>query len=108
MVRTDDGQESVVHNYGSATRRQGKVLIGNGGAEYGVRGDVAAYNAQTGKLAWRFYTVPGDPSKPFESPAMEKAAKTWTGEWWKYGGGGTPWDSFAYDPDLDLLYVGTG
>jgi quinohemoprotein ethanol dehydrogenase len=52
--------------------------------------------------------VPGDPSKPFESPAMEKAAKTWTGEWWKLGGGGTVWDSLAYDPELDLLYVGTG
>jgi quinohemoprotein ethanol dehydrogenase len=87
---------------------KGKVIIGNGGAEYGVRGYVSAYDAQTGKLAWRFYTVPGDPSKPFESPAMEKAAKTWTGEWWKFGGGGTAWDSFAYDPDLDLLYVGSG
>jgi quinohemoprotein ethanol dehydrogenase len=87
---------------------KGKVIIGNGGAEFGVRGYVSAYDAQTGKLAWRFYTVPGDPSKPFESPALEKAAQTWTGEWWKYGGGGTVWDSFAYDPELDLLYVGTG
>ncbi len=87
---------------------KGKVIIGNGGAEYGVRGYVSAYEAATGKLAWRFYTVPGDPSKPFESPAMERAAKTWTGEWWKGGGGGTPWDSFAYDPAADLLYVGTG
>jgi quinohemoprotein ethanol dehydrogenase len=87
---------------------KGKVLIGNGGAEYGVRGYISAYDAETGKLAWRFYTVPGDPSKPFESPALERAAKTWNGEWWKYGGGGTVWDSMAYDPDLDLLYVGTG
>jgi quinohemoprotein ethanol dehydrogenase len=87
---------------------KGKVVIGNGGAEYGVRGFVSAYSAADGKLAWRFYTVPGDPSKPFESPAMERAAKTWTGEWWKIGGGGTAWDSFAYDPDADLLYVGTG
>ncbi|MGH9852329.1 MAG: PQQ-binding-like beta-propeller repeat protein, partial [Blastocatellia bacterium] len=87
---------------------KGKVIIGNGGGEYGVRGYVSAYDAETGKQAWRFYTVPGDPSKPFESPALEKAAKTWTGEWWKMGGGGTVWDSLAYDPELDLLYVGTG
>jgi quinohemoprotein ethanol dehydrogenase len=87
---------------------KGKVLIGNGGAEMGVRGYLSAYDAETGKLSWRFYTVPGDPSKPFESPALERAAKTWNGEWWKIGGGGTVWDSMAYDPDLDLLYVGTG
>jgi quinohemoprotein ethanol dehydrogenase len=87
---------------------KGKVLIGNGGAELGVRGYISAYDAQTGKMAWRFYTVPGDPSKPFENAAMEKAAKTWTGEWWKNGGGGTVWDSMAYDPKLDLLYIGTG
>jgi quinohemoprotein ethanol dehydrogenase len=87
---------------------KGKVLIGNGGAEMGVRGYISAYDADTGKLAWRFYTVPGDPSKSFESPALERAAKTWTGEWWKIGGGGTVWDSMAYDPEFDLLYVGTG
>src|SRR5581483_7053609 len=87
---------------------KGKVIIGNGGAEFGVRGYVSAYDAETGKMAWRFYTVPGDPSQPFESPAMEKAAKTWNGEWWKIGGGGTAWDSLSYDPELDLLYVGTG
>jgi quinohemoprotein ethanol dehydrogenase len=87
---------------------KGEVLIGNGGAELGVRGYVSAYDAETGKPAWRFHTVPGDPSKPFESAAMERAAKTWNGEWWKVGGGGTVWDSLAYDPELDLLYVGTG
>jgi quinohemoprotein ethanol dehydrogenase len=86
----------------------GKVVIGNGGAELGVRGYVSAYDAETGALVWRFYTVPGDPSKPFESKAMEDAAKTWTGEWWTMGGGGTAWDAFAYDPDAKLLYVGTG
>jgi quinohemoprotein ethanol dehydrogenase len=86
----------------------GKVVIGNGGAELGVRGFVSAYDADTGELAWRFYTVPGDPSKPFESPAMEAAAETWTGEWWTMGGGGTAWDAFAYDPEAKLLYVGTG
>jgi len=87
---------------------KGTVVIGNGGAEMAVRGYVSAYDAATGKLVWRFYTVPGDPTKPFESPALEKAAKTWTGEWWKFGGGGTVWDSIVYDPELDLLYIGVG
>ena len=87
---------------------KGKVIIGNGGAEYGVRGYVSAYDADSGELAWRFYTVPGDPSKPFEHSELEMAAETWTGEWWKVGGGGTVWDSMAFDPELDLLYVGTG
>jgi quinohemoprotein ethanol dehydrogenase len=87
---------------------KGKVFIGNGGAEFGVRGYVSAYDADSGKLAWRFYTVPGDPSQPFEQPILEQAAKTWHGEWWKVGGGGTVWDSMAYDPELDLLYIGTG
>lgn len=86
----------------------GKVIIGNGGGEFGVRGYVAAYDPGTGKQVWRFYTVPGDPSKPFENKAMETAAKTWAGNWWKYGGGGTVWDAMAYDPELKLLYVGTG
>lgn len=87
----------------------GKVIIGNGGAEYGVRGYVSAYDAETGQLVWRTYTVPGDPSQPFESEALERAAATWKGgEWWKIGGGGTVWDSMAYDPELQLLYVGTG
>ena len=86
----------------------GNVILGNGGAELGVRGYVSAYDAETGRLVWRFYTVPGDPSQPFESKALERAAATWTGEWWKIGGGGTAWDSFAYDPELDLLYIGTG
>ena len=61
---------------------KGKVLIGNGGAEMGVRGYISAYDAEAGKLAWRFYTVPGDPAKPFEAPILEKAVKTWTGTWW--------------------------
>ena len=87
---------------------QGHVIIGNGGGEYGVRGYVTAYDAETGRQSWRFYTVPGDPRQPFESQALERAAKTWNGEWWKLGGGGTVWDSLAYDPELDLLYVGTG
>jgi PQQ-dependent dehydrogenase (methanol/ethanol family) len=88
---------------------KGKVLIGNGGAETGkVRGYISAYDADTGKQLWRFYTVPGDPAKGFEDDAQKQAAATWYGEWWKLGGGGTVWDSFSYDPELDLLYIGTG
>lgn len=86
----------------------GKVMIGNSGAEFGVRGYVTAYDAMTGKKIWRFYTVPGNPANGFEHPEMKEAAKTWNGEWWKYGGGGTAWDAFAYDPKLKLIYVGTG
>ncbi len=87
---------------------KGKVVIGVSGSELPVRGFFAAYDALTGKFAWRFYTVPGDPSKPFENPALKKAAETWSGDWWKLGGGGTVWDGMAYDPEADLLYVGTG
>jgi alcohol dehydrogenase (cytochrome c)/quinohemoprotein ethanol dehydrogenase len=87
---------------------KGLVLIGNGGAELGVRGYVSAYDAGTGSLKWRFYTVPGNPADGFENPILEKAAQTWSGEWWTLGGGGTVWDSMSYDPQLDLLYVGVG
>jgi PQQ-dependent dehydrogenase (methanol/ethanol family) len=87
---------------------KGKVMVGNSGSEYGVRGYVSAYDADTGKLIWRFFTVPGDPHQPFENKAMEMAAKTWTGNWWTFGGGGTAWDSMSYDPDSNLLYFGTG
>ena len=87
---------------------KGKVLIGNGGAEYGVRGYVTAYDTESGEQAWRFYTVPGNPADGYESDVMTAAADTWTGAWWKLGGGGTVWDAMAYDPDLDLLYIGVG
>jgi PQQ-dependent dehydrogenase (methanol/ethanol family) len=86
-----------------------RVIIGNGGSELGVRGYVSAYAVDSGEMLWRFYTVPGNPAEGFENPALEKAAKTWGGgEWWKVGGGGTVWDSMAYDPELNLLYVGVG
>ncbi len=86
---------------------KGMVVIGNAAGEYGARGYLSAYDAETGKLAWRTYTVPGNPSLPFESKAMETAAKTWSGEFWKAGGGGNPWEGVVYDPALDLLYFGT-
>ena len=88
---------------------KGLVIIGSGGAEFtGTRGYVAAYHPATGEEAWRFWTVPGNPADGFETPQMEAAARTWTGNWWELGGGGTVWDSIAYDPELDLLYVGVG
>src|ERR1700730_962429 len=86
----------------------GRVVIGNSGGEYGTRGYISAYDAESGKLSWRFFTVPGDPSRPFENEAMARAAKTWSGEWWKLGGGGPVWDAISYDPQLNLLYFGVG
>jgi PQQ-dependent dehydrogenase (methanol/ethanol family) len=87
---------------------RGNVVIGNGGAEYGVRGYVTAYDTETGEQQWRWYTVPGNPADGFENDAMRRAADSWTGQWWVVGGGGTVWDGMAYDPVLDLLYIGTG
>ncbi|HAS40069.1 MAG TPA: PQQ-dependent dehydrogenase, methanol/ethanol family [Microscillaceae bacterium] len=89
---------------------KGNVIIGNGGAEMGVRGYITAYDAETGNQKWRWYSVPGDPSKPYEHPDLEAAAKTWdpAGKYWEVGGGGTMWDAMAYDPELDLMYVGVG
>ncbi|MET0389395.1 MAG: PQQ-dependent dehydrogenase, methanol/ethanol family [Polyangiales bacterium] len=88
---------------------KGRVVIGNGGAEYGVRGYITAYDAESGDQKWRFFTVPGDPNKPYEDPALAKAAKTWdpSGKYWT-GGGGTVWDSITFDPSLNLIYIGTG
>ncbi|HEY2677043.1 MAG TPA: PQQ-dependent dehydrogenase, methanol/ethanol family [Steroidobacteraceae bacterium] len=87
---------------------KGRVIIGNSGGEYGARGYISAYDAETGKLVWRFFTVPGDPSKPFENASMARAAKTWAGEWWKLGGGGPVWDAISYDPALNLVFFGVG
>ncbi len=90
----------------------GIVAIGNGGAEYDSRGYVSGFDAETGALKWRFHVVPGDPSKPQENAALQEALKTWdtTGKYkfWDIGGGGAPWNSMSYDPELDLLYFGTG
>jgi quinohemoprotein ethanol dehydrogenase len=88
---------------------KGKVLIGNGGTENGPnRGYVTAYDADTGEQAWRFWIVPGNPANGFEDEAMAMAAETWTGEWWRHGGGGNAWHGFTYDAELDQLYIGTG
>ena len=106
-VLTVDQSESYTIT-GAPRIYDGKVIIGNGGAEYGVRGYVTAYDALTGDQTWRFYTVPGNPVNGFENEAMRKAAETWTGEWWESGGGGTAWDAVAYDPELKLIYVGVG
>jgi quinohemoprotein ethanol dehydrogenase len=88
---------------------KGLVIIGNGGAEYSVRGYVSAYDAETGKLKWRFYTVPSDPKSDHDNqPELKKASSTWSGEWWKFGGGATAWDTILYDPKTNLVYFGTG
>jgi quinohemoprotein ethanol dehydrogenase len=89
-----------------------KVVIGNSGAELGVRGYITAYDTATGKKIWRFYTVPGNPADGPDHEASDEAMKialpTWAGQWWKYGGGGTVWDSIVYDPELDQLLIGVG
>lgn len=88
---------------------KGLVFIGESGGEYGVRGYISAYDAETGKRVWRFYTVPGNPRKGYENAALKRAAATWgPGHWWKLGGGGAVWDAIVYDPVTDLLYFGTG
>ena len=96
---TITGAPRVVH---------GKVFIGQSSSEFGIRGHLSAYDAETGELAWRFFVVPGDPAEPFEHPELEEAAKTWGGEWWKLGGGGTVWHSIVYDAKFDQLIFGTG
>jgi quinohemoprotein ethanol dehydrogenase len=86
----------------------GKVIIGASGGDKPTRGFFAAFDAATGKQAWKFYTVPGNPELPPENDAMKAALKTWGGDFWTKGGGGAVWDGFAYDPDANLVYVGTG
>jgi quinohemoprotein ethanol dehydrogenase len=86
----------------------GKVIVGLSGGDKPTRGFFDAYDAMTGRREWRFYTVPGDPSKPYENEAMRAAAKTWGGDFYKRGGGGAVWDGVAYDPETNLVYVGTG
>lgn len=94
---------------GAPKAMNGKIVIGNGGTEWGPsRGYASAYDAETGEQAWRFWVVPGNPADGFENPAMEMAAKTWTGEWWEHGGGGNIWHGITYDPEFNTVYFGTG
>ena len=87
----------------------GKIIIGQGGGDSTTnRGYATAYDAETGKQLWRFYVVPGNPANGFENKAMAMAAKTWTGEWWKLGGGGEPWGDFTYDKSTNTILIGTG
>lgn len=84
VLTTDQAQSYTIT--GAPRIADGNIIIGNGGAEYGVRGYVTAYNLDTGEQAWRFYTVPGNPADGFEDATQEMAAATWTGEWWVDGG----------------------
>jgi len=92
---------------------RGKIIIGNGGADFGVRGYVSAYDARTGEMVWRFYLAPGDPKGPPDGAASDPIMKSlvepsWSGDWHEYGGGATAWNAISYDPELNQLYVGTG
>jgi quinohemoprotein ethanol dehydrogenase len=86
----------------------GKVIVGASGGDKPTRGFFAAFDAATGRQAWKFYTVPGNPELTPENEAMKAALKTWGGDFWTKGGGGAVWDGFAYDADANLVYVGTG
>ena len=109
QVQTIDDKQRGYSVTGAPQVAGNVVVIGNGGAEFDARGYVTAYDLATGKQAWRFYTVPGDPAKGYEHPELEMAAKTWDpASRWEFGMGGTAWDALVYDPELNLLYVGTG
>lgn len=108
-VQTTQGRDDGRYITGAPRVFDGKVIIGHGGADFSaVRGYVTAYDADTGKQAWRFYTVPGNPANGFEDEAQAMAANTWSGEWWKHGGGGTVWNAITYDAELGRIYLGTG
>jgi quinohemoprotein ethanol dehydrogenase len=102
------GEELAAYISGAPRVFGGRVLIGYGGSNGVSRGYITAYDAASGRFLWRFYTVPGDPSKGFENEAMEMAAKTWSGQWWEYGGGGDVWNSIAFDQETDTIFFGVG
>lgn len=103
-------QCDVTKDYGSTGAPlvlKDMVVIGNSGADEGARGYVSAYDVNSGRLRWRFYTVPGNPKSGSEPAALRMAARTWFGkQWWK-SGGGSAWDSIVYDPEFNLIYFGT-
>ena len=99
---------SMYTSTGAPRTFDGKVILGNGGADMGQRGYVTAYDQATGEQVWRFYTVPGSPEENRGDPAMERAARTWSGEYWKTGTGGTVWNGITFDPELGQVYIGTG
>ena len=107
-VQTFDDPKARKAISGAPRVFNGQVIIGHGGADFGTRGYVTTYDAETGRQLWRFYTVPGDPKKGFEDAAMTMAAKTWAGEWWHWGGGGTVWDNITYDPEFNRIYLAVG
>ena len=108
-VSAADGSGRTFALTGAPLAIKDMVVIGSGGAEFNARGYVSAFDAADGKLKWRWYAVPGDPTKPQEQPELETALKTWKGtKFAEQGGGGTVWNSFSYDPEANLLYFGTG
>lgn len=100
--------DKPVTSTGAPRIANGKVIIGNAGSEFGVRGYISAYDAETGKQLWRFYTVPGNPADGKEAPYLQAAESSWHGDFWKWGGGGTVWDGIVYDSRLNLVFIGTG
>jgi quinohemoprotein ethanol dehydrogenase len=105
----DFGLDELRNANGAPRVFGGRVIVGHGGADISpLRGYVTAYDAMTGKQLWRFYTVPGDPALPADSKAEQAMRPTWKGDWFGKGGGGTAWNAFSYDAELNLIYLGVG
>ncbi len=101
--------KGTLHTLTGAPRTfNGKVIIGNGGADIGQRGFVSAYDQKTGAFAWRFYTVPGKPEENRGDPTLEMIARTWSGAYWNKGTGGTVWNGMTFDPEFNRIYIGAG
>ena len=84
----------------------GKVFMGYSASDFGARGSLTAFDAETGAELWRFWTVPGDPAKGFETQALETASQTWASGWAESGGGAV-WEGIRYDPVTGLVIFGT-